>query len=297
MRNPEYLFYDPTESIVLPDWSELVCNSEVLSPKRLFAYIEEAKTLLMNAWGPNLTKRRVLTPLWLDPWLSMLKEMEGVGDKAFCHAPNVVDFSKVKQLLETKYHDLISGFVLGAGWEGTDAHMGTFLAMKVRSLFIQVPVFGFEQDAYHERYKTRGAPFFPLSIRLSMWQHFVRYNNMDTTVLTVIPPPDIGANLTNHYQRIHDATGCHFHLAVDGDEHFYEKVSRGALLPDELMPLLTLPRFSTGSTSERSQKLLSKMSTDFDVDDEVDGDEQQLFFEAFLRKKRITVPTEPFTQL
>lgn len=69
----EYFYKFETELLSEITWEEMVKEGKIISPSRSIKILQQAKKFLITAPGPNLERRKVLVPEWLDYWTSLLK--------------------------------------------------------------------------------------------------------------------------------------------------------------------------------------------------------------------------------
>jgi hypothetical protein len=240
----DYFHNFETELLPKITWEEMVKEGKIISPRLLIKILRQAKEFLITTPGPNLEKRKVLVPEWLDYWTIILKKSRTLSLKNLIN-PEVVSSDKITAFdqVREKLHlrqQYQAGVLFVAGAEGHAGHLFALEEMSHRSF----PVWVFEQDNYF-KHKIRPGPFLPLEVRLSMWCCDQRMG-----LVSVAPECPYAGDLNSHYKKLFDQTGASRCFADILDPNAMKKVMRGEFSITNL-----LHHRSTASTSDRVERL------------------------------------------
>ncbi len=237
---PEYLHFNP--KIDIPNYNDLVENSQVISPKFLIPLLKESYEELTQTPGPNLTLRQLWAPDWLGWWIDFLGSLPSQNTETVHSDKLKPNLATIKGAVE-KYHleGKSSGLLLMGGGEGTEAHRH---AQDWVAKHVDIPILLIEHPEY-VRQKQRGGRFLPLAIGLSMWAHHPR-----TGLISLVPRNEFDLPPNHFYQIVHNQTGARHHFASADDPNRLAKINRG-----QIEDFCTIPTLDVPHTTERTKKL------------------------------------------
>ncbi len=212
------------------DWHEMLTQQVVFSPDLTRNALILAKHELMSKSGPNLERRKELSPKWFDPWINDIFSKEQTCGSPLVSSAKIMLLDEINDYLRETGKWYNSGILNVAGAEGHPGHRHAASYMIEKGFF---PIWVFEQESYLERYKVRGGSYLSLELRLSMWSHY-----FDNCILTVAPERDPDMSVKDHYQKIFDQAGARYSLAYFSDPYWDEKINRGEFRPDLIIPVL-----------------------------------------------------------
>lgn len=220
---------------------EMIADGKVYEPAKIGEVLKQAREFLMNEAGPNLARRQISTPKWLNWWIDYLS---GIPKDS----PNKRKIFPLEELHEQILKTTTSGVLFAAAAEG---HPGHRFAVNWMRTWVDSVILLLEQDPYLAL-KEREFPFLPLDIRLSMWNW-----HQGVDFLSVLPAVDPEISASDHYARIFTAVGADYCFATRGDPHLEEKMGRG-----KRAWFTTIPYLPILSTTQRVERLMPDPNPD-----------------------------------
>ena len=193
----------------------------ILAPWALQSVLTQARDYAVSAPGPNLNRRELLIPSWLDFWIRLAENFTYASEtQLLVVGRRAVQFEQIGEVLDILHKKgQTSGVLNAAGMEGYWGHQKAIDYMAAK---VDAPILLLEGQEYFIRHPERRKHFLPLLVRISMW---ALYSGIG--LISVSPPKAQGASESEHYQNVFQRTEAMFNFAEAGDPHEFEKRARG----------------------------------------------------------------------
>lgn len=237
----EYLeFTSRFEEANLP-LEELIRLGKILSPGLLFRAIEEAKKYLTTVPGPNLERRQMLAPDWLEYWLGFLSKEFDLYTDGLTESPNILSFQSMTRLFNSS--NKLSGVFFMATGEGGPGHRHAWSIARQIAPLVGVL---YEGPKYFQQNPERRRPFLPTAVVASM----AVYSGLH---VSLIPYREPVISKSTFYDYSFCGTGAKIFFVNEYDPDFKEKIMRTSR---EFRSLAVIPELYSPHTSDRVQRLI-----------------------------------------
>lgn len=241
----EYLKFNPPEWFEqdIPTARDLAETKRILGVAMLAQIMKDATLQLVSTPGPHLWERQNGVGSWVLWWADYFDQRaQGEQKLELVNTTDVASLEEIAMKVKKLKSTSSSGVLLAATAEGTDGHRFAIDWMKD---CVSFPILLLEDEGYFQRQTERRKPFFPTSIRLSMWA-------MYGVMTGLIPDKPQGLDEGNFYDNLVHHLGVDYSFASSEDPHAETKIRRGK----REAFFTKIPEWMSVHTSDRTQKLM-----------------------------------------